>query len=742
MGGGYAKYYLVLMFALFISLQGWGQVDDDPIGPPEEEYPCDYIRPLNVVNNFITPTAIPCTGNELDPDLGPVPQPIDKYQIDIIDGLASGGYNIISDKLISVSTVILPPGSNQQGSQFFTHTYNIRFLEGGWHNITVSAIQPSSTRGNSQYICEESVTIQVPVLCACPSQTYTVLGNPYTKTQINTANINSVGNGINYVIGDLEFNSNSGNLSLTNKKFIVLGKNRYFGNAPGGEVFGPTIRLTSKNMLNNMPIPNKLILIQGTTATQSYFKGDPCFGMWKGIEVDDSLGSQTRIFSTTVEDAYVGIRTIVGSSGALGFDNLRINDCIYGMISTRNAAGYYPNPAGSSSFYQILINSSPKGLLKPFDYEVNSPNRAFDNPVNKVFTQFFTKIGVWQTTNTLNEFGNVFVDKSLIGIRWGDGTSIGGSTINSQKYWVLYNCHLTGIHLRVDDYISIKPIINIRPLFDGDKVTHQILSILNEFNGEPLVVNAMFNNLPKVTYHYGIYSEIGNSLIRLNNAEIYDLIPPRQSIYKDRPVGIYTKGMTITSSLFIFNNNYQYPYGSNSIEGDINSAEITGVAIIVDAIGRTAANSCTLSVKNCIFRNCEETVSLRYGRTLINDFVCNYIYNSKRILNAVRGGSFVGPNQTSLNNRLNGQIGWEALPAGNKVFWNSAFFGNPNLISLFSFNPNIQPLVNYFGYSGELTAIPNGDILLPSWFSEPDPSFNRCPLPLPLAPFNYTLDNN
>ncbi|WP_414524006.1 hypothetical protein, partial [Umezakia ovalisporum] len=408
-------------------------------------------------------------------------------------------------------------------------------------------------------------------------------------------------------------------------------------------------------------------------------------------------------------------------------DDLRINDCIYGLISTRNAAR---GTIGLSD-YQLLVNNSPTGFLRPFDYEINSPNRAYDDPANKVFSEYFTKIGFWQTTNTLNDMGKILIGTCLVGIRWGDGETIGSTFGDGQERWFINRFQLAGVQLRVNDHFYLKSRININPLFEGDKITHQVIEMLDEFGGEPLVVNPLNSSLGRYTNHFGIYSDVSNERVFLVNSEICDLTLPRQISYNNRPIGVFCKGMTIRECYFIFNNNYQFPYGSGPREGDQTTAEILGKAIIVDAAGRTAANPCTLKVKNCFFRNCEEVINFQNGVTILQDFLCNELLNPKRVLHAIGTASFYG-HSIGQNNWASGLIGGlPAKPAGNLLSWNVNYFGLASSVAKFAHNPNVSPFVSYLSLLNEITSIPIGDIDFPNNFQQPNLITRACPVSIP-----------
>uniref|UniRef100_UPI0039C70CC1 hypothetical protein n=1 Tax=Umezakia ovalisporum TaxID=75695 RepID=UPI0039C70CC1 len=563
-----AKYYLVVMFSLLVSLPGWGQrtgEDPEPIACPEPSIP------MQVQHFFYRNNGLPCLTEIQHNNQDPTYE-TEFHYIVITRSTSTPGYNITSSSPITVQQVFNPPSLPIE-SNINDVIYRVKFYQSGWNNLTITPSDPTS--------CEMPFELLVPVLCNCPSQPYNVLGIPGDLVTIDNANIGMVGNGINYVIGDLEFNGSTGTLYVNDKKFKVLGFNNYYESyQPGGQVYWPSITLTTKNR-NTGSLTSNGLLVQKQSG-ESYFEGDPCFGMWGGLIIDDSVSGSTNfakinLKTTKISDAYVGVKSIPGSSNVLFLADVNIDACMYGIISTRN---------GIFGLSNVEINYLNKPILKPFDYAPTgySPNRQYDIPSSNLRSKFYTQFGLWQASdrvgvgvgNDLDAFA-VKIKDCMVGVRYGNGVNLNSTNESVIKSFDISNCHLAGLHILAQNPLRVSDSkITIKDLYEGNYTTHQANSMLSQFSGNPIVEN--LNNISqRFTNHFGIFSQLGHPL-SLFKTEIVDKTTPKQATYLNRPIGVFCKNIRfVQESKFVFNDNYT----SNPLEqGDINLAEVRAIGVI------------------------------------------------------------------------------------------------------------------------------------------------------------------
>ncbi len=671
------------MFALLISLPGWGQNGREP-----DPTPCpDPSIPMQVQHFFYQNNGLPCL-TEVIYENEDQTYETNFHYIVITRSSSTPGYNITSTSPITVEQVLNPPSLPIE-SNILDVVYRVKFHSGGWTNLTITPSDPTS--------CEIPTEISVPVLCSCPTQSYNVLGIPGDLVTIDNANLSLIGSGVNYVIGDLEFNGSTGTLFITDKKFKVLGRNAYFEtNQPGGLVYGPTITLTTKNRSTGAITNNGLVIEK--QAGDSYLEGDPCFGMWGGIVVDDSIDqsvsfSKINIKTTKIADAYVGVKSIPGSNKVLSLSDVNIDACMFGIVSTRD---------GISELNNVEINYLNKSLFKPFDYSPTgySPNRIFDIATSNLKAKFYTQIGLWQASDRVADDLSTFAVKikdCIIGVKYGNGINLNSTNTSTIKGFEIASCHFTGFHILALNPIKISDTkISIKELYDGNYTTYQANGLLSQFSGNPMIEN--LNNVSqRFTNHYGIFSQLGHPLSLLKT-EIVDKTVPKQTNYNDRPIGMFCKNIrNIEQSKFIFNDNHNNsPLG----EGDITTAEVRAIGVIADAVNYSA--SVESKIKESWFRNLKTAVVFRntvFSGTNKLTVGCNYFQNVHTGFDLTAASSFTN------------DLGDATAPCGNRFTWNDTYYGLPNVAPndcRVVIGNNTSP--TYYGFSNEEIIISLGNL--------------------------------
>ncbi len=667
------------MFALLISLPGWGQSGREPGDPPSLE--CE--EPLNVIHythNITSLNSLPCMG-PADPETGTSAR-TQTFAIAINNG-NSFGYQITSTKSIEVVQLPNPPG---EFHVLGAYVFDLRFLEPGWHTISIKSINNNT--------CEEEAIFDIPVLCDCPSFSYTVTGNPNTTTVIEASDIDDLSNKNHFVIGDLEIratqtaNAQSPTFNITGSSFNVLGRVQYNPSSPGGTIFGPKISITRIDPQTGNSNSSK-----GLTLESSNFNGLDCFGMWKGIEISDSLASQPPFIlfrNISIKDGLVGVNILTGSRFALKLESSKIDACLYGIIAKRDGLG---------QALGLSINSLNKPLLKPFDYGLNSTgrNESFDN--GNTINRFYTTIGFWQATDRVSTSLNLpftNISNCLVGFKYGDGNKLSTMNPNLIENVKIANCHLTNLWLNVPDNIAVRTCeFTLKNLFEGNKVTTQILGLVPSFVGPELIGNL---SVPSLTFsnHYGIYMQNGLTL-NLMNSDFIDKTLTNQVSYIDRPIGLYCSHLgSMERVKMIFNDNHNNsPLG----EGDIATAEVRATACIIDATGNSPQTSKTTEIRDSWFRNVKSAFVFKNTTFSILSIGCNYFQNVYTGFDLTASSSF------------SNDLGTTTVPCGNRFTWNDTYYGLPNVA------PNDCKVVvgnntspTYFGFANEEIIIGLGNL--------------------------------
>ncbi len=681
------------MFALLISLSSLAQREGEG---PGDDILCDEPSvEIQVSHRFYENDSLPCLVPANIGEGAPPASYLSRYYIiGVTKAAPSATYTLTGPGGVHIENYV-PNIGEQIGSS--SQYFRVRFSGSGWIDLTVNPT-------NGLY-CELPKTISVPVLCSCQTEPYKVLGIPGELITYNSYNAHTIGNGINYVIGDLEFNGSTGNLNILDKKFKVLGRNAYFGSGqPGGVVYGPKITLTTKDRATNT-LTNNSVKIEGTTQTSSYFEGDPCFGMWQGIEVDDSLSSFLSIkvdfTKANISDAFIGINVIPGSRDAVNIVEAKIDACMYGVINARDGI----------RFINILnINSKDKPLLKPFDYSTTgySPNRAFDVAASQLKSEFFTTIGLWQASDRIVrplETSTLLVKNCLVGVRWGNGVNL---YVNQSNYILrlrnldLQNCHLVGLHILARNTLKIESSrIVIKQLYDGNYTTYQANAMLSDFSGNPIIENLNTPSL-RFTNHYGIFSQFGHPL-DIAESEIIDKTIPKQTNYIDRPIGVFCKNInSLIKSKFIFNDNYGT---TPNDQGDISTAEVRAIGVIADGANYFPSYIQSFITDNW-FRNLKAAFVFR--NTVLSGtnkltVGCNYFQNVHTGFDFTASSSFAN------------DLGDPTIPCGNRFTWHDQYFGLPNVAPndckvLVTMN-NVTNQT-YYRFPNEVAAFSYGNLLI------------------------------
>ncbi len=415
-GGGYAKYYLVVMFALLISLPGWGQ--------PGGEIECidKVYLPYDIVYDLDT---LPCIqdgqSQVLKIKVGPS---VLNSSFQIID---SSGQATISGATVSNTGV---------------YTFSITFNGGGWKKLTIVPSAP----------CHRIKNISVPVLCNCPGETdYKVLGFPDTVISYDSSAFLPMFK--YFVIGDIKIKPST-NFSLDNREFIVLGRNEYNDSLPGGPIFGPYITLASTAGGTNPYF--KLGLQNGIS---NKFHGDPCFGMWGGIRFDTTYNQVNFIIENNeVSDAKIAVDNLL--------NNLAFNHAKSVFISHNtfkgNLNGVFSRADRLTAFNNNQVFTTQ--MLKPYDIDsINSNHNDVYFNGSGERKKFLTQYGLYlrgqrkdSMTGTTWQ-GNKYTE-CVVGTVF-DGTfdAVWGSKLNSFSL-----CYLSGIILDKGELlISEKDTFNI-----------------------------------------------------------------------------------------------------------------------------------------------------------------------------------------------------------------------------------------------------------------------------------------
>ncbi len=690
------------MFALLISLSSLAQREggggDELIEePPGGGIQCLDPYSIEVSHTLFSDNGLPCAepfGTGVNQGEG-ISQP--KYFVLKPTALNNGtGYSISSDKPITWSTVAPPPGLSVQPNDI---VFRVVFWQTGWQNLTF----------NGNPLCEIPFVVTLPVLCNCPTVNYKVLGRPNTTTIIAGSNINQLSSSLNYVIGNLEFNSSqspSGVAQIYAKKFVVLGNNAYntfipgsADNKPGGSIFGPFIKFTNRYVGSLISSGNKWDITENAGIWNEFY-GDPCFGMWGGIILDDSVDNYndlaSRLKATKISDALVGINFKAGSKNAFDLTDVEIDACMYGIITTRDAL---------KSISSSQINYGNKEFLKPFDYPNTGycqnclTNKASEN----LFSWFYTNTGVWQASDRVDNNLNVLglkIKSSMIGMRWGNGHNI-TSNLQEIKGIEVDDFHLAGMLFSVTGNFKIADSkITLKGLFAGDILTYQTLDMLPLFDQANVVSN--INSSTRYSNRYGIYSRLLHSLT-VENVEFWDKTIPKQQIYIDRPIGLFAMNLSsLTKSKFIFNDNYGTL--SPSEEGNQSTAEVKGIGCFLQGkLNNFNLNPYQMIIRDNWFRNVR--TGFLFDNTTISSIVvgCNYFQNVHT------GFDFTD------NSNLTSNFGSSSAPCGNRFTWNDTYYGLPNVAPndckvLVTMN-NVTNQT-YYRFSNEFSAFSFGNLLI------------------------------
>ncbi len=330
------------MFALLISLQGWGQSG----GSGEPVQPCS--EPSQAIPISYSLNALPCQSS--DPKTS-------EFTISV--GLGPGAQFFVADPS-GQSTITGPTIVNG------VYTYTVRFTSTGWRQLVITSDK-----------CYLTTYLDVPVLCDCPQYSYKVLGSLHETNQ-NVGNTEIAASDNFFVVGNFTFTDNS-NMAFSGKTFTVLGKNYYANNWAGGTILGPYI--TVGNQLLNATS----VFCGSNNANPVVFKGDACFGMWGGLNVIDSIGVTPALIMehTYVQDAYRALGVLTGRTNKVQIENCQFTGNLYGIVA-RNE--------GLSKFTSNLVASAE--MLKPFDYTI--PGHNFNNEsITNYRNKFYTRYGLW-----------------------------------------------------------------------------------------------------------------------------------------------------------------------------------------------------------------------------------------------------------------------------------------------------------------------------------------------------------
>ncbi len=351
------------MFALLISLSSLAQREGGGGDDPGEPIFCENPLQLTVSHSIYNGTnSLPCTGT-LEEGGGPASytsQPF-YFVLTRTPENANHGYTVTSNLNITWQIVPPEPGANSNLNDVI---FKIVFKSPGWHSL--------SFNGNPG--CELPYQVDVPVLCDCPQFTYKTLGHPNFDVTIDESALTGVNNF--YVVGNISL-AQATNMTVGAKTFTALSKNRYNTNAPGGEIFSPSITLGDKTTATSV-----MLSINGCT-----FKGDPCFGMWKGLRLYDSTyGPMVYFQSNTVKDAEIGLYT----------PNLTMAKRLT-MVGNTFTSNLIASKITSASVRGIKDNTFESGtMLKPYDYEEVVGNHNYDlNGEYGQINKYYTRYGIW-----------------------------------------------------------------------------------------------------------------------------------------------------------------------------------------------------------------------------------------------------------------------------------------------------------------------------------------------------------
>ncbi len=472
-GGGYTKYYLVLMFTLLISLQGWGQ----PGGGPEQ--PCDDNTdiPLSFVGS-----ELPCSNN--DPFIG-------TFYFSIAQGV-SGAVFYVTDPSSQANITTSVDGNGT------THV-NVTFNSSGWKKLIVT----------SNKNCYSTANLEIPVLCSCPNEPYDILGSFIEGKTVVVNNAKLAAFNRFYVINNLTITDQAG-VSFDNKTFTVLGKNQYNVSNPGGVVNGPYIKL------GDLVANNTLVNCGGGALTT--FQGDPCFGMWGGLVIKDSIGisPSVNIENCNIKDAYRAVGILPGTLNKVKIWNSTFFGNLYGVISSRN---------GLIAFHDNTIESAE--MLKPFDYVAGGHNESFD-VVNNRKNKFYTHTGLWHSGKR---------STVMLGTEWSNNT---------------FRTCIKGIHITNNDkaasYWRVQDAIFDKNHFTGITIDNYNTDILSVSRCQFIVENpdSYQSESPllyydRTFYHrdesYGVYCANYNNEINIDSSSFQALSQGCVGIYATRDMG-------------------------------------------------------------------------------------------------------------------------------------------------------------------------------------------------------------
>ncbi|NBV14935.1 MAG: hypothetical protein EBS07_12890, partial [Sphingobacteriia bacterium] len=277
------------MFSLLVSLRAIAQ-------PGEPVTPCQETFQIPISYSLRT---LPCHSSD----------PLSKEFI-ISLGPGSGSQYVVSDPS-NQSTITGPTINNG------VYTYKISFDATGWRRLVITT--------NKE--CFETTILDVPVLCECPSLPYKVLGNlTQNETKVTGSDLSGVANF--YIINNIILNDFI-DIHIEGQSFTVLGKNEYNRSTPGGNIFGPWIFIGKY-----LPIYSA-VYCGSNNGDLTTFKGDPCFGMWGGINVPfPAINAQTlRMENTLIRDAYRAVGLTMGISGVAEIENCSFFSNLYGIVS-------------------------------------------------------------------------------------------------------------------------------------------------------------------------------------------------------------------------------------------------------------------------------------------------------------------------------------------------------------------------------------------------------------------------